>query len=103
MIFKKLANNNSIQVTVTSTATTLQSLIQTVDATQTLEADLDITWLNPESDIRWSVYNTPTTTKGMKLPWSATMVVTWTHPKDIYLIASTNTACNIQIGRSAMI
>jgi len=39
----------------------------TVDATEIFEADLDTIWINPESDIRWAVYNSPTVTKGMKL------------------------------------
>lgn len=104
MLFKKLLSNDSIQVTVTATGTSLQSLIQTVDATQTLEADIDTIWINPESAIRWAVYNTPTTTKWMQLQSWATAVLTGVHPKDLYLVINSwTTPCNIQVGKSAMI
>ena len=103
MLFKKFKSNDTIQVTVTWTATSLKTLMATVDATEIFEADLDTIWINPESDIRWAVYNSPTVTKGMKLVWSATFVLTWVNPKDLYLIASWDTACNVQLWKTAMI
>ena len=88
----------ALQVTVTSTATSLADLMDTANSDQlNLPSSVNAIEINTEWNIRYSACGTPTTSVWMQLETNQTRIITGVHPRDLKLIASTNTACNVEV------
>lgn len=96
---ERIALWNAIQVTVTTTATSLKDLITTADWTITVPNDCNYIVLNAEWDVRYSSCWTPTTSIGMKLASWETLIKEWVSPNTIKLIASGSTKVNVELWR----
>ncbi len=91
-------STNAHQVTATWTATALDSLVLTADATTVIAKDVNAIDINPAGEIRYSICGDPSTTKGMVLPWWSHKTFRGIHPRQLKLIATSGTILvNIQL------
>lgn len=91
-------SNAALQVTVTSTATSLADLMDTANGDQLyLNTDVNAIEICTEGDIRYSGSGTPTASIGMILETKDTRIIRGVHPSQLLLIASGDTLCNVDI------
>jgi len=97
----KISDDTGTQITVTSTATGLATLMNTADSGSTAGTDANggavRVWLNAQGDIRWQAKNTPTATRGMKLAEDQTVIVNVADLNELMLIATADTLVNITL------
>lgn len=92
-------SDNAVQITVTTTATTLKNLLDTANGSALdLSSNVNAIELNAEGTIRYSTAGTPTTSKGMKINTDETRILSGINLTDIRLIASSNTLVNVEVG-----
>ena len=90
----------ALQVTVTTTATSLRDLLQTADATLTdaMLRHAQYIRLDAEGAVRWGVGGDPTASVGQRLQNNTPEEFYGITPDEMILIASGNTSVNVLIG-----
>jgi hypothetical protein len=98
-MIRQKTSDSAIQVTVTSTATSLKDLLDTANGSALeFPEEVNAIELNAEGDVRYSTAGTPTISKGMKLNSGETRILRGTTLNQIKMIASSNTLVNVEIG-----
>ncbi len=101
-MIRQITSDNAIQITATTTATTLKDLLDTANSSALdLAGQINYIELNAEGDIRYAMGGTPTTTKGMKVNSEETRIITGVTLDQILIIAGSNTLINVEIGIEA--
>ena len=92
-------SNAALQVTVTSTATSLKDLLDTANGSPLrVEADVDSIELNAEGAIRYSVSGTPTTAIWQILASAWNKTIEGVNVANVMMIASGDTLVNVDLG-----
>lgn len=93
--------DDAIQVTATTTAATLQALLEAENPALTSAALANINYIeiNAEGDIRYQVDAEPTISAGMNLNTDETRILEGVNPDNLYLISEAGSVLvNVQLG-----
>ncbi len=91
-------SDNAIQITVTTTATTLQDLLNTANwSVLNLDTSINAIEIDCQDNIRYSCSWTPTATKWMRVMKDETRIFHWISLDQIKLISATGSSVLVNV------